>query len=150
MQNIKGGDSRFYNNLFLASAGFDAYDKSASPNPMAGNVFIKGAKPSSHEKSPLLLPDLDPAWSIGEKNGKWFLEINLSGIGKPAGPLVTSDLLGKTAVSTLPFVQPDGSSYKLDRDYAGTARSTKNPLPGPFESLPSGKQSIQVWPVGGK
>lgn len=147
LQNIKGGDSRFFNNLFLASAGLDAYDKSASHTPMAGNVFIQGAKPSRHEKSPLLLPDLDPAWKIREENEKWFLEINLSGIGKPTGPLVTSDLLGKTEVSALPFVQPDGSPYRLEHDYAGIARSGRNPSPGPFEALPAGKQSIQVWPV---
>ena len=56
-------------------------------------------------------------------------------------------LLGKTEVSALPFVQPDGSSYRLDRDYAGIARAGKNPSPGPFEALPAGKQSIQVWPA---
>jgi len=150
LKNIKGGDVRFYNNLFLASAGFDTYDKSASPNAMAGNVFIKGAKPSRHEKSPLLLPDLDPAWSVSEKNEKWFLEINLSGISNPTGPLVTSELLEKTEVSAQPYVQPDGSSYQLDRDYTGAARSKKNPSPGPFESLPTGRQSIQVWPINGK
>jgi alpha-N-arabinofuranosidase len=125
----------------------DDYDKSVSPTPMAGNVFIQGAKPSRHEKSPLLLPDLDPAWKIREDHEKWFLKINLSGINKPTGPLVTSDLLGKTEVSALPFVQPDGSSYRLDRDYAGSARAGKNPSPGPFEALPAGKQSIQVWPA---
>ena len=150
LKNIKGGDSRFYNNLFLASAGFDTYDKSASPNPMAGNVFIKGAKPSNHEKSPLLLPDLDPAWKMREENEKWFLEMNLTGIGKATGPIVTSDLLGKTEVSAQTFVHPDGSSYRLDRDYRGITRAGGNLSPGPFESLPAGRQSIQVWPVDRK
>ena len=147
LQNIKGGDSRFCNNIFLASAGFDAYDNSASPNSMAGNIVLKGAMPSRHENSPRLLPDLDPAWKLREENEKWFLEINLNGIGKPTGPLVTSDLLGKTEVSALPFVQPDGSPYQLERDSTGIARSRNNPSPGPFEALPAGKQSIQVWPV---
>jgi alpha-N-arabinofuranosidase len=145
LRNIKGGDSRFYNNIFLAPAGLDAYDKSASPNHMAGNVFIKGAKPSIHEKSPLLLPDLDPAWTLRETNGTWFLEINLTGIN-PTGPIVTSDLLGRTEVSALPFVQPDGSPYRLDQDFTGTNRANPNPQPGPFEALPTGRPSIQVWP----
>lgn len=149
MQNIKGGDSRFYNNLFLAPAGLSDYDTSASPTPMAGNVFIQGAKPSIHEKSPLLLPDLDPAWCLRENNGTWYLDINLNGIGKSTGPLVTSDLLGSTEVSALPFVQPDGSPYRLDRDYIGSARSDKNPSAGPFEAPAAGRQSIQVWPAFG-
>ncbi len=147
LQNIKGGDSRFYNNLFLASAGLDSYDKAASPTPMAGNVFAQEAKPSHHEKSPLLLPDIDPAWKIREEDEKWFLEINLSGSRKSIGPLVTSELLGKTVVSALPFVQPDGTPYRLENDYAGIPRSKMNPSAGPFEALPAGKQSIQVWPV---
>jgi len=35
---------------------------------LGGNVFVKGAKPSRYEKSPLLLPDLDPAWKMREGN----------------------------------------------------------------------------------
>jgi hypothetical protein len=147
LQNIKGGDSRFYNNLFLAAAGLDSYDKAASPTQMAGNVFTQEAKPSHHKKSPLLLPDIDPAWKIREENEKWILEINLSGSRKSTGPLVTSELLGKTEVSALPFVQPDGTPYRLENDYAGIPRSKMNPSAGPFEALPAGKQSIQVWPV---
>jgi alpha-N-arabinofuranosidase len=144
LQNIKGGDNRFYHNLFLAPAGLNAYDSSASPNHMAGNVFLKGAKPSRHEKSPTLHPDLDPAWNLREDNGSWFLDINIDGINKPMGPLVTSGLLGKTEVSGLPFIQPDGSPYELTFDYTGTTRNTTHPSPGPFEKLGTGKQSIKV------
>jgi hypothetical protein len=34
---------------------------------MAGNVFLKGAKPSTHEAEPLLKPDFDPAINLVEK-----------------------------------------------------------------------------------
>ncbi len=147
LKNIQGGDSRFYNNLFLAPAGLDAYDKSANPNPMAGNAFLQGAKPSVHEKSPLLLAELASTWSLREENGSWFLEIHADGTQKASGPVVTSELLGKTQVSGMNFVQPDGSPCRLDRDFAGTAHSAPNPSPGPFEALKQGKQSIQVWPI---
>jgi hypothetical protein len=57
-------------------------------------------------------------WLLKDRRaGKWgwFLVIYLT------GPLVTSEPLGKTEVSTLPF-----------------------------KSLSTGRQSIQVWPVDGK
>lgn len=147
LKNIQGGDSRFYNNVFLSTASLAVYDKSASPTPMAGNAFIKEAKPSVRESSPLLLPDLNPEWSLKQENEKWFLEINLSGIDKASGPPVTSELLGKTLVSGLPFVQGDGSPYRLDRDFTGAAHSTPSPCPGPFATVKQGKSSIQVWPI---
>jgi alpha-N-arabinofuranosidase len=147
LRNIKGGDNRFYNNLFIAPAGLDVYDNSASPNRMAGNVFLNGAKPSHHEESPRVFPDFDPEWGLRESQGIRFLDINTGWPGGSDGPLVTTELLGKTEVSGLPFVQPDGSAYRLDRDFTGAARPGPRPSPGPFETHPSGRTSIQVWPT---
>jgi hypothetical protein len=144
--SIKGGDNRFFNNVFVAPAGLDTYDESARPNRMAGNVFLKGAKPSRHEKSPLILPDFDPELNLREEKGAWFLEMNAGWDGGSTGPLVTSELLGKTAVSGMGYVKPDGSPYRLDRDFTGASRSETSPTPGPFEARPGGKQSIKLWP----
>jgi alpha-N-arabinofuranosidase len=144
LSNIKGGDNRFFNNVFIAPAGLDGYDKSASPNTMAGNVFLKGAKPSRHEASPVVLPDFDPALRLREENGTRFLDLNVG--WSATGPIVTSELLGKTMVSGQTFVNPDGSPFQLDRDFLGKARAGKHPLPGPFESLREGGQSIRLLP----
>ena len=47
LQKIPGGDDRFYNNIFVGDSGLAPYDKAAQPVQMAGNVFLKGAKPSN-------------------------------------------------------------------------------------------------------
>jgi len=146
LSNIKGGDNRFYNNIFIGPAGLDGYDNAALPVHMAGNVFLMGAKPSKHEKSPLVPADFDPDVSLRGDNGKWLLEFDSGWGGIPAGPLVTSELLGKALIPDQAFVQPDGSPFRLDRDFTGAARSGDDPSPGPFEARPGGRQSIKVWP----
>jgi alpha-N-arabinofuranosidase len=149
LMSTKGGDNRFFNNVFITPAGLDTYNESARPNQMAGNVFLKGAKPSRHEKSPLVVPDFDPELKIREERGAWFVEMNAGWGGKSTGPLVTSELLGKTEVSGMGFVKPDGSPFRLDRDFTGVARSEASPSPGPFEARPAGRQSIKLWPPQG-
>jgi hypothetical protein len=147
LMSIKGGDNRFFNNVFIAPAGLDAYDKSTRPSQMAGNVFLKGAKPSKHEESPLVLPDFDPALNLRNDNSAWFLEMNAGWGGDPAGPMVTSELLGRAAVPNLAFVNPDGSPYQLDRDFFGKPHHKNHPRSGPFAEATGGGAAIQMWPV---
>lgn len=146
LDTIKGGDNRFYNNIFVGPAGLDGYDNSALPNPMAGNVFLKGAKPSKHEKSPLVRADFDPSFRLREDGGKTLLEFDAGWGGEATGTLVTSELLGKAAIPGLAFVRPDGQPYRLDRDFSGRPRGDGPPLPGPFAD-PVGGEAIQVWPL---
>ncbi len=136
----KGGDNRFFNNVFVAPAGLDAYDDSAPPNHMAGNVFLKGAKPSKHEQSPTVDAGFDPRVALREVSGEWVLDIRQGWKGEPGGPLVTSGLLGETAVSRQPYVQPDGSPYRLDTNFFG---AKSGPFPGPF----AGSRRDSAWKV---
>lgn len=143
LSNIKGGDNRFLNNIFIGPAGLNSYNVSAAPNRMSGNIFLKGAMPSRDEIDPLVRDDFDPEVRLREENDLWFLDWN---VGWSAfGHLVTSEALGKTAVSRLPFVSPDGSPFRLDQDYAGAARPAGAPSIGPFQVEGPGRQSIQLW-----
>jgi alpha-N-arabinofuranosidase len=58
--------------------------------------------------------------------------------------LVTTKLLGRARVPNLPYVQPDDSPLKVDRDYFGRGRSRSRPMPGPFEKQATG---TDVFPV---
>jgi alpha-N-arabinofuranosidase len=147
LMSIKGGDNRFFNNVFIAPAGLDGYDESARPNQMAGNVFLMGAKPSRHEQAPLVITAFDPALKLREEAGSWLLEMNSNWGGEPTGPMVTSELLGRTAVPNLAFVNPDGSPYQLDRDFFGKPHHKNHPRPGPFAEATRGGAAIQMWPV---
>ncbi|MCP5537333.1 MAG: right-handed parallel beta-helix repeat-containing protein [Akkermansiaceae bacterium] len=146
---IDGGDIRFYNNIFGSRANVALYDPAPQPVNMAGNVFLKGAKPSKHESAPLVLPKFDPAIKLLTKADGHYLEITLdkSWATGRTRRLVTTELLGKVRLADVPFVQPDSSPYRLDTDYLGNKRQENNPFPGPFEISADGKQSIKVWPL---
>jgi len=148
LRPIRGGDDRFYNNLFVGPAGLAAYDKAARPVAMAGNVFLKGAQPSRYEKAPLVQTEFDPALALAETPDGVTLRMTFDMVwaAKPPHPLVTTDLLGRAAVPALPYEQPDGSPYRLDTDYFGRKRDAGQPFPGPFARPGAGEQRLKVWP----
>jgi len=149
LKNIQGGDTRFYNNVFVGAAGLAGYDKATLPMYMMGNVFLSKAAPSKHEKAPLVLSDFDPGLKLLEAGQGLQLEIAFDAAWAQgrSRPLVTTELLGKAETPDLPYEQPDGSPYRLDTDYFGKGRNAANPFPGPFEITGGGKQTISVWPV---
>jgi alpha-N-arabinofuranosidase len=148
LRNIQGGDDRFYNNLLVGASGLSTYDNAAQTVWLRGNVFLKGAKPSKHERQSLLKPQYNPAVKLVEKANGYYLEVALDrawGEGQHRR-LVTTELLGKAKIPDLPYEHPDGTPYRLDTDYFGNKRNADNPLPGPFERPAGGKQTLKVWP----
>jgi alpha-N-arabinofuranosidase len=166
MHDFPGGDSRFYNNIFVSPDkpvpwpdripdrlnnqhyfGLATYDAANLPVYMAGNVFLGRAKPSKHEENPLVLPKIEPGFKLVEKSDGWYLQMGFN--KKWAGrnrPLVTTEMLGKAKIPDLPYEYPDGKPYRIETDYFGNKRNTKNPYPGPFNAPNEGKQLIKVWP----
>ena len=128
------GDDRWCNNVFVGPADLSFYDNATLPVQMAGNVFLKGAKSSKWEPSHVSRPGMDPGLELVEKGRgvalRWRLESDWKGDAKRT--LVTTDSLGKTAISQAYYENPDGSGLRIDRDYWGHARG-EDPCPGPFE-----------------
>ncbi|MBN1489435.1 MAG: carbohydrate-binding protein [Phycisphaerae bacterium] len=149
LRNIPGGDSRFYNNVFVGPAGLASYDGAAQPCPMAGNVFLKGAAPCKEEPSPLVLPEFDPDLRLVEEKGGVYLHLTLDRKWSEtqSRSLVTTELLGKANIPALPYERPDGSPYRIDTDYFGKPRNAANPSPGPVEPADDGKLALKVWPA---
>ncbi|HML75120.1 MAG TPA: carbohydrate-binding protein [Anaerohalosphaeraceae bacterium] len=146
--HIKGGDDRFYSNIFVGHEGLAYCNNTAYPTHLAGNVFLKGARPSTRESNPIVLTDADPAIHLVEdKDG---IQLNMTfdkrWAGTASAPLVTSELLGKAKIPDLPYRLPDGSAFKINTDYRGLQRPAAGPTPGPFEQPGSGKQTLKVWP----
>ena len=112
---------------------------------MAGNVFLKGAKPSKNEKDPLVLSEFDPAVKFIEKADGCFLDITFDK-SWTAGTrqLVTTALLGKTKIAGLPYENADGSPLTIDRDFFGKQRNKTNPTVGPFENPGEGPVSLKM------
>ena len=162
--NIAGGDDRFYNNLFVGEApggkeaardpkearkqgyGLWVYDTRERPTQAAGNVYFREAKPYTGEKSPTLLPEVDPALALVEEGEQVFLRIDVSPEWRKAETVpVTGEFLGKTAVARLPYENRDGSPVTVVEDYLGHRREATRPWPGPFEALGDGRVRLKVW-----
>jgi alpha-N-arabinofuranosidase len=147
LRNIVGGDDRYYNNLFVERGDLGQYDGARLPVWMDGNVFPKGAKPSKHEKDPLVKPEFDPALKLVEKADGFYLELKFdkAWAGERTRQLVTTERLGRAALPHLPYERPDGTPIRVDTDYFGTSRNETNPAPGPFENTGTGPLVLKVW-----
>jgi alpha-N-arabinofuranosidase len=139
------GDERYYNNIFI-NGGLAEYDPVKLPTFMAGNVFLRGATPSTHEPDPLVLPKVDPGLELIEKpDGLYFrITVDQAWAGVPC-PWVTTDLLGKAKTPGLPYEKPDGSPYHIYTDYHGLKRNGAHPSVGPLSFAESGKLMLKVW-----
>jgi alpha-N-arabinofuranosidase len=145
LQNIRGGDDRFYNNIFI-TGGLDVYDKAALPMYVAGNVYYRGAKPFATEENRILKPDFDPQISILEKDGSVFLHITSDdSLRALDNPLVTTAFLGRAKIPDGPYENADGTPLTVATDYFGENRSRTNPTAGPFENAGAGELSLKLW-----
>lgn len=160
----RGGDNRFYNNVFVGNGtaparGKDAksasrptgyglwvYDVRELPVATGGNVHLHGAQPYARELNARVANVKVPAPRIVEAEPGVRLHLDLGRApGEAATALVTSALLGTTAVSQLPYENADGSPVAIDRDYFGRARSATRPTAGPFEQPGPGPLELKVW-----
>ncbi|MHB8863529.1 MAG: carbohydrate-binding protein [Pirellulaceae bacterium] len=146
MHDNPSGDNRYYNNLFVGNGDLSQYNEARMPVWMDGNVFLQGAKPSQHEKDPILLPEFNPELRLIPRPDGYYLEARFDPTWAEARTrkLVTTDLLGLAAIPGLPFENADGSALQIDVDYLGKTRSKTNPTPGPFESPGTGSVTVKV------
>ena len=138
------GDDRYYNNVIVGTDFSKRDDR--SPMWMAGNVLVKGAKPSKHEKEAVIDADFDPKLTLTEKPDGWYLSFAMPPAWRDSPhPLVTSKLLGKVETPQQDNENPDGSPVLISTDYFGRKRNAKNPTPGPFETPGQGTVTLKVW-----
>jgi len=165
LTTIKGGDDRFFNNLFvgngqqmsaerkgnlkelrwISSHGLWGYDGRELPLQTGGNVYYHEAQPYAHEANPLVLAGSDPKVKLLQEGGRFVLQLDLGPELKQATTtLVTTALLGKARIPNLPYENADGSPMKIDRDYFGKKRNETKPSSGPFENPGSGRLKLKV------
>jgi hypothetical protein len=124
VNNIMGGDNRYYNNLFVNS-DLSSY-KSGMANYTNGNVFIEQAQSIKFENDTLIFSS-----SANEKIRMMPIE------------LIDSNTLGLSKIAELPYLQSDGRLLKLNTDFWGQYRSANNSLPGPFDKIENEKIGLQ-------
>lgn len=152
-RTITQGDHRFYNNIFIGGKdqkvnyGLIDFDKSKWPIYAEGNIFCNGAKPMTDKEQGRVESSVNPNLRLEETDGEVYLisDVNLNDLANFKGAKIDSERLGVTKLSGLPFENPDGTSFTLDKDYFGVSRSSITVV-GPFESL-SSTTRIKVWPL---
>lgn len=138
--DTKGGDNRFYNNVFAGGNGLAAYDAAERPMYAAGNVYLQDARPGAFEKDALVFSGVDLDLQLAEDRPDAPLRMGSDpGLRRAQTQLVTSDLLGVTAVAGLPYVDVDGAPLRFDTDMVGAARDASRPTPGPLENARDGR-----------
>jgi len=161
---IKGGDDRYYNNIFMSYNdqvawpermgperkgnffGLGAYKSVDYPMIAEGNVYVDQARTFDIENNPIEDSQFITHVELINKEDGIYLEIRMDNKWlQRQRKLVTTELLGRAEISNATFVNPDGSLYYLDLDYFGRKRNTKNPAPGPFESIEDGLMNVKVW-----
>jgi len=147
LSNIQHKDLRFYNNVFVGSSGLSAFDEKVVNTQAAGNVYLAGARPSTHDNHAFVASGFKPALALKEKPDGWWLEmaVDPAWAKTQKRAVVTTELLGKAKIPNAAFEQPDGRPYRIDTDYFGNRR-LKNPSAGPFSLPKAGKQLLKVWP----
>jgi hypothetical protein len=142
LSRIKGGDSRFYNNIFISRSstsetakdfGLAVYNARENPLFTGGNIFCNGAQPYAKEVGHAI-STANPKPSLAVHDGKTVLKFAPPPeMTNAATAQVETDMLGKALVPGLPYENADGSELEIDRDFHGKKRNEKRPSPGPFE-----------------
>ncbi len=125
LSDVPGGDNRWFNNLLAGKCSLDVYRKFSGTMVIGGNV------------------DLGFVPQLVRKDDGFFLVWD-GGLPAVDGLRpVTSERMGSTRISKLPYEQPDASPYLLDEGYF--RKQHKEVLPGPFAAPPK-RGSLRVWP----
>lgn len=142
-----GGDSHYFNNIFVGTGDLRGYDVCELPSTMKGNVFVGGATPAALETNPLVQAEVDPQLELIEKEDGVYLQIRFDAAwGSVQGPIVTSEKLPDAIISGLRYENSDGTPFRLTEDLFGAERRKRFPYPGPFAQMEPGTQLIKVWP----
>ena len=144
--NIRSGDNRFYNNIFVGGLGLAIYDSEAVAYPVwaESNIYFDYARPYPDEQNAIIV-DKDPQIELESKESGKYLNINLSIDKENQSKLVTTELLGKAKLPDVPFNNYDGTPLTVDIDYFGNKRSTLPPSAGPFDSF-DGLENLKIYP----
>lgn len=143
----RGGDDRWFNNLFVGHNGLSPYDGVELPVRMDGNVFSNGAKPSKFETAPFT--DLEEGFVVRlfEQEDRVFLIIEQkeAQMDIRSKQTITTKMLGKARLADQGYTNVDGSALVIDTDYFGNQRNESKPVAGPLAIPMREKHEVKVW-----
>ena len=123
------------------------FDVSQRPIYAENNLFLNGSLPMTNKTQDWVEKAVNPKLKVEETpDGEVYLvsDINLQELSSFKGKKIDAERLGLTQLTGFPFENPDGTPFKLEKDFFGNERSA-TPVLGPIEKLSSTKR-IKVWP----
>lgn len=153
LKQTKGGDQRYYNNIFVGGteeiqgrkSGLGVYENTELQMFVNGNIYLNGARTFKNEEKQLVL-NYNPDIQIREKNDGFYLSLKMdTKIKRFKNEMITTELLGSALLPNQRYENPDGSEITIAYDYFGKRRNLKNPTAGPFGKPETGDLVVKVW-----
>lgn len=150
---ITEGDHRLLNNIFIGGSnpemkyGTVVFDASKRPIIAEDNLFFNGAAPMTDKNNGPVYETINPKLTVEETaDGEVYINtsVGFKGVAPFKGRKVDARRLGTAQLSGIPFENPDGSPYSVDKDYFGNSRGASTTV-GPIEKFDSDRR-IKVWP----
>ena len=150
---ITEGDHRLLNNIFIGGSnpelkyGTVVFDASKRPIVAEDNLFFNGAAPMTDKNNGPVYETINPKLTVEETpDGEVYINtsVGFKGVTSFKGKKVDAGRLGTAQLSGIPFENPDGSPYSVDKDYFGNSRGASTTV-GPIEKFASDRR-IKVWP----
>lgn len=151
LSSIKGGDDRFYNNIFIGPEkgdgyGLCVYNAREYPLLTGGNVYLNCARPYSNETAQTVLEGAGTRAKVESAGEGVFLMISpYPALSEVKSRPVNTESLGKARIPQIRYEKPDGSPLSVDGDFFGKRRDAGRPTPGPFEAQGAGELKMKVW-----
>lgn len=151
---ITEGDHRLLNNIFIGGSnpemkyGTVVFDASKRPILAEDNLFFNGAAPMTDKNNGPVYETINPKLTVEETaDGEVYINtsVGFKGVAPFKGKKVDAGRLGTAQLSGIPFENPDGSPYSVDKDYFGNSRGATTTV-GPIEKFDSDRR-IKVWPT---
>jgi len=161
--NNSGGDTKFYNNIFLGNStqegggkngladynkypvysddmskslkGSSEYLRFQFPVWASNNVYCNQAQPFKGDTLSPVLSQIKVDIKFYKEGDKYYLEglPDMKVLKDIKTRAINTDMLGQTFISEAIFENTDGTPFVLNTDYFGKARNQEQPFVGPFE-----------------
>lgn len=125
--NLKGGDIRFYNNIFCNDSALSTFEKAQPPIVLEGNIFLHSTL-SWRRQGDSVFIEIPPDTSVKHL-------------------LVTTALLGKPNLVKDSFELSNGKVFSINYDYFGQPRVGPAAWSGPFRFSQGAEKYVRVWPL---
>lgn len=131
----------FYHTLHTV----DEFATMRIPMHCGSNLYFGDAHPFRKETNSLTVPEYCPQIVLKDENGEVSVTLDFCSYPSSISAIpVTTDFLGIAFEPELPYENPDGTPFCIEKDFFGHSRRPGASCIGPFACIPEGPQEIHL------